>query len=640
MNALLFYILKLSICLSIVYLFYQLVLRRLTFYNWNRWYLLLFTGLAFVLPIIDLSPLLQEHAWNDNPVVEIIPVVGGYTTDAVQAASPIREQAGFSMEAGIVGCLAAGILIMLVRLLIQYWSLYRIRRSASLLVNDGVKIYQVNQTIIPFSFGNAIYLNQQLHTDDELKDIVHHEFIHVKQRHSIDMIWGELLCMLNWYNPFIWLTRNAMRQNLEFIADNQVLQTGIDRKQYQYLLLKVVGVPSFSIASNFNFSSLKKRIAMMNKTKSARVNLVRFLCMLPVMAVILLGFRTIVPAPSEALQQAPVTDTLPAAKKQGLPEHVRSVRIYNGRATVTLKNGQVEKYNLDNVEEKEAFEDKYGAAPPPPPPPGSPVPMTPAMDDRKPLPSAAPKPGKPAPVNDQNMPTPPSPPNVENTPLPVAPDRPESMPAPPAPPTPPPYKMPKGVKSFYIRYNKAKVILDNGKMESYDLGKPDEKAAFEKKFGEMPPPPKVDHPAAVTPVAPVRAISPATPIDPVPAPSTEKPDAIIVQASHVAPSQGDEDPQAESAKGHKSGILVLTPTQTAEQLDQIKKDLDEKGFTLRFDDVHHKDGKLVAIKGIISHGNKKASFDAKNFRKVVISFKRGAGFRLNMLDDGHITFNN
>src|SRR4029453_17672904 len=100
---------------------------------------------------------------------------------------------------------------------------------------------------------------------------------HVKQRHSIDIIWGEILCMLNWYNPFAWLLKSAIRQNLEFIADNKVMEHGIDKKEYQYLLLKVIGNNQFSIAPKFNFSSLKKRIAMMNKMKTAGVHLVKFL---------------------------------------------------------------------------------------------------------------------------------------------------------------------------------------------------------------------------------------------------------------------------------------------------------------------------------------------------------------------------
>jgi hypothetical protein len=97
--------------------------------------------------------------------------------------------------------------------------------------------------------------------------------------------------MLNWYNPFSWLMRWSIRQNLEFIADQQVLENGVDRKVYQYHLLTVLGEPRYRLANNFNFSSLKKRIIMMNKIRSARLHLLKFLFVLPLAGVLLVAFR-------------------------------------------------------------------------------------------------------------------------------------------------------------------------------------------------------------------------------------------------------------------------------------------------------------------------------------------------------------
>ena len=240
---------------------------------------------------------------------------------------------------------------------------------------------------------------------DELKEIIRHEFIHVKQKHTLDIIWGELLCILNWYNPIAWLIRKSIRQNLEFIADNKVLQSGIDKKEYQYLLLKVIGVSHFSIATQFNFSSLKKRIAMMNKIKSARVHLLKFLFMLPLIAVLLLAFRnkfneinkvesngeiSYKVENSDANANMPVgqivlLDTVPGKRK--LPANVSSVSVKNDIATVKLKNGTIETYNLNNEEELEKFEKKYGKMPdPPPPPPVPPTSTKPPKDPAPPIP--------------------------------------------------------------------------------------------------------------------------------------------------------------------------------------------------------------------------------------------------------------
>ena len=251
-----------------------------------------------------------------------------------------------------------------------------------------MKIYHVDENIIPFSFGNSIFINRHLHSETELQEIIQHEFVHVKQLHSIDILWGEILCLLNWYNPFAWLLKKSIRQNLEFIADNKVLEKGVSKKEYQYLLLKVIGNNQYSIATQFNFSSLKKRIAMMNKLKSTKVHLVRFLFLLPVVVVMLLAFRN----KDEKMQQQAyqvtqdiVRDTIPklpseilsldlVPRKEGDPHK----DIPSGVVSVKRKGGGKEVYDMNKKADADAFEKKYGAKledllPAPPTPPTPPV---------------------------------------------------------------------------------------------------------------------------------------------------------------------------------------------------------------------------------------------------------------------------
>ncbi|MFM9908968.1 MAG: TonB-dependent receptor plug domain-containing protein [Chitinophagaceae bacterium] len=281
------YLLKLSISLAVVYLFYWLVLRRLTFYNWNRWYLVIYTMLSFFIPFINIYPLLQKNNWSSHEVLEYIPNVG--SEQILMRGNDIKIV--WTYREWTLLLVGVGIGVMLLRLIIQQLSFLKIRRSAKLIIDDTIKVYQVDQDIIPFSYGNSIFVNKYQHTEEELKEIIRHEFIHVKQKHTLDILWCEWLCIINWYNPFAWMLRQAVRQNLEFIADNKVLANGIDKKEYQYLLLKVIGVAHFSIAPQFNFSSLKKRIAMMNKMKSAKLHLIKFLFILPFVVVLLVSFR-------------------------------------------------------------------------------------------------------------------------------------------------------------------------------------------------------------------------------------------------------------------------------------------------------------------------------------------------------------
>lgn len=371
------YLVKLSISLAIVFLFYQFVLRRLTFYNWNRFYLLLYTALSFLIPFIDISGVFQGNQWSEVRVVQWVPVINNFSFAITDEKNTITINYWFIGGIFII----SGMAIMLFRLVSQLISFKRMIKRGELISDKEMKIYQVDESIIPFSFGNSIFINRHLHTESELQEIIRHEFVHVKQRHSFDIIWGEILCIINWYNPFVWLLKKSIRQNLEFIADNNVLKNGVNKKQYQYLLLKVIGNNQYSITNQFNFSSLKKRIVMMNKIKSAGVHIVKFLFMLPLIAVSLVAFRNkskefaqlkkeqVVNVQDAGIQTFVMkkiysSDTIPssstAANEKNLNNISSEFEITDKEATMKLKNGTIEKYDLTDSLERQKFEKKYG----------------------------------------------------------------------------------------------------------------------------------------------------------------------------------------------------------------------------------------------------------------------------------------
>jgi hypothetical protein len=297
MPAVILYLLKVLVSLTLVLLFYQLVLRPLTFYNWNRWYLLGYSLISFFIPLLNISPALEQYQLTQNKAVNFIPA---FTTNNFTPSATASASVGITLWQCLLLFIAAGSLVLLIRLVLQYFSLRKMMRTAQPVAKGRVNLFHIEEEVIPFSFGNSVFINRNLHTDAELSKIIQHELVHVKQKHSMDLLWSELLCIACWYNPFVWLLKKAIRQNLEFIADNKVIANGINKTTYQYLLLKVTGNNQFSIASQFNFSSLKKRIAMMNKMKSARMHLIKFLFVLPLVAVLLLAFRS---------QWKPQTDT-------------------------------------------------------------------------------------------------------------------------------------------------------------------------------------------------------------------------------------------------------------------------------------------------------------------------------------------
>ncbi|HRG93810.1 MAG TPA: M56 family metallopeptidase, partial [Chitinophagaceae bacterium] len=241
MVAILYYLLKVSISLALVFLFYQLVLRRLTFYNWNRWFLLAYSVLSFIIPFFNISPVLEKNEWSGSQVINWVPVVH---TQSVTELTGSESSLSYIEIAGLL--LLSGMLLMFLRLLLQLLSFRKMVKKAACISDQGMKLYEVNDPIIPFSFGNSIFINRRQHSETELQEIIRHEFVHIRQKHSIDMLWTELLCLLNWFNPFAWMLKKAIRQNLEFIADQEVLEHGISKKEYQYLLLKVTGNNQYS----------------------------------------------------------------------------------------------------------------------------------------------------------------------------------------------------------------------------------------------------------------------------------------------------------------------------------------------------------------------------------------------------------
>lgn len=513
------YILKLSVSLAVVFLFYHFILRKLTFYNWNRWYLLGYSLLSFFIPFIDISPALHKNELTNATVVQWVPVF----------YKQADENSSISYWNIISLLVITGMLIMLTRLVMQLISFRSMRKKAQLISGEDIQLYQVNESIIPFSFGNAVFINRNLHTAEELEEIIRHEFVHVKQRHSIDIIFGELLCLFNWYNPFAWLIKSSIRQNLEFVADNKVLENGINRKQYQYLLLKVIGNNHFSIAQKFNFSSLKKRIAMMNKNKSTKMHLLRFLFLLPVLAVILVSFRKEIGDTLKGKQkQLPImpglsmtdnTDTIPDITDKNSRGYIISVKDNNGNCLLVIKdkNGREVKRILLTEWNKDAekYEALYGELPPPPPPSSVYLASTVTerdflqhnkdvknigwvyhYDNKVATVQLVKKDGSKETYNlDKeteraafekkygSIPYLPPPPPSAPTPVEEI-----SAPTPPAPPTPPvPAKLPENVKRIDISNTKVIVTLKNGEKENYDFSKPDQKAKFEKKYGDVVP---------------------------------------------------------------------------------------------------------------------------------------------------------
>ena len=293
------YGLRVGVGLMLEYACYLLLLRRLTFYNATRAYLLSAALLSFIIPLLDTGALWPAPAAR----------YAAYMTDwgsALEAKTPPATipHLDNSIHWGwlIQALYLAGAAVMSLRLLFQAVSLYRLRRGAILRHDEeGTRVYDVRQPILPFSFGHAIYVHGAGYGSEDLARIIRHEKAHIQGGHTLDILCFQVLVVLQWWNPAAWLLDRAVRQNLEFLADHTVLEEGADRRLYQYLLLKVSGTSVPVVSTALNFSPLKTRIAMMNKQRSPKWQLARFLFSLPILLLLLAAFGR---KPASATQDA------------------------------------------------------------------------------------------------------------------------------------------------------------------------------------------------------------------------------------------------------------------------------------------------------------------------------------------------
>lgn len=302
------YTLKVSIGLAVTFLFYTLLLKRMTYYTWNRYFLLLFTALSFLVPFININVFIQPQHTTAVSFINEFPSIHSYEINGINsnAAMITYWQILFAVFL-LVSC------ALVLRLLIQLFSIKKIKSRSTLLARGEENIYHIAEPILPFSFFSSIFINTNNYSSSELQDILNHERVHAREKHSTDMLIAEIVCILNWYNPFAWIIKNAIRENLEFIADDAVMKKGVDKKSYQYLLLKVTGDLPSSIMSSLKFASLKNRILMMNKTKSSGVHLLKFVLLVPIIILLLLAFRSrkdAAPTTAEVKSMASETYTL------------------------------------------------------------------------------------------------------------------------------------------------------------------------------------------------------------------------------------------------------------------------------------------------------------------------------------------
>ena len=331
MGAFIVYIIKSSLLLAMFVSLFMLFMSRETFHKLNRYLLLLIVVVSLALPFANLGvstplqgvfdfienggrvadELLVDDFFADGslPLLEFSeqPVVmDNAVADVASVSVPVEEQgsAGLSWLSVVFAIYGLGVTLLVVRLLVMYVQLSRIiMRSSKVSAEQyglrNVKLRLHSGEEKPFSwFGWVVVSRKDM--DEGAREILTHEAAHVRAGHSWDILLADAVIIMQWFNPLAWIMKNTLKDIHEFEADEAVISSGVNAKQYQLLIIKkAVGARLYSIANSFNHSLTKKRITMMCKEKSNKWSRAKALYILPVAAIAALSFSTVENANAE-----------------------------------------------------------------------------------------------------------------------------------------------------------------------------------------------------------------------------------------------------------------------------------------------------------------------------------------------------
>lgn len=339
------YLLKVNVAFVLFYAFYRLFFYKDTFFKLRRAILLAFFGLALFYPLLNI----QDWVRQQEPIADVIYMYSAMLPEATAKADAAASVDWHGWLLGSLGFIYWGIVAFLCgRFLVQLSSILWLAHTSERVVIHETPVYALRKAAGPFSFFRMVFLHPESHSDKETDEILTHECTHVSQWHSIDVILSEMMCMACWFNPFVWLLKREVRHNLEYLADNTVIQSGYDSKSYQYHLLGLAHHQSVTTLYNsFNVLHLKNRIMMMNKKRSPGIVRTKYLIFIPLVGILMLlsnieavARLTVRLANEATVSNAMVTATGILVDETGQPLIGASVVVKGGKErTITDKKG-------------------------------------------------------------------------------------------------------------------------------------------------------------------------------------------------------------------------------------------------------------------------------------------------------------
>ncbi len=271
----LFYLLESSAALAVFYGLYRLLLHRETFFAFNRAFILGAVGLSLLLPLVDIPVPFLKATGASVPVV----MLGLSPEMPLPASSPVVSPVG--QVGGLVNYISWAELafeiylavtgLLLCRLLLWLWKLYRLIGSLPAEPYEGYYLIKTGGKLPTFSFFHWLFWDETRPLSGEgTKQVMRHELTHIRQRHTLDVLFLEIVSIACWFNPVIYLFKRQLQAVHEYLADREASQKGSRTEYVQLVATQVLYQTNPALVQPFNQPQLKNRIAMLQRKQLAK----------------------------------------------------------------------------------------------------------------------------------------------------------------------------------------------------------------------------------------------------------------------------------------------------------------------------------------------------------------------------------
>ena len=329
----LIYILKFSAILAIFLAFYKLFLEKENAHVFKRYYLLATLILAFGIPCITFTTYIDPVIVTDMMLVTTSPLM----EVPLQISSETTNTNYWTLI--LWSIYSIGFLLLGSKFIKNLWNIVAKVHQNPKQKNEDVTYVLLKDNIIPHTFLKYIFFNKQTFEHQHIpKEVFWHEETHAKQKHSIDIILIEVLQVVFWFNPLVYVAKASIKLNHEFLADQGVLYKGVIPSVYQQILLQYA-TPSATIdlANAISHSSIKKRFTIMKSYTSKRKMILRGLLLIPVIAFTLYSFSTSETVVKEIeVQETNQTKTEDVQQENSVKQTSKTEKKKNKKGKVTL----------------------------------------------------------------------------------------------------------------------------------------------------------------------------------------------------------------------------------------------------------------------------------------------------------------